>query len=139
MIIDVIDGSNYFKGLLLLIRKDHKISNHEAELMKKIGKSLGLNEEFCDEAIRDILGNAYISDAPPKFSTETLAKKFIRDGLRLASADNELHDLEEEWLRAVAAANGIGTDWVAGQKHTALDGTIGEKFDAFDLRIRYHG
>ncbi|HLF15564.1 MAG TPA: hypothetical protein VI932_11815 [Bacteroidota bacterium] len=137
--IDILDGSNYFKGLLLLIRKDHKISDSEAELMKIIGRSLGLERRFCEETIRDILENKYISDSPPKFSSDELAKKFLRDGLRLAAADSEIHDLEEQWLESVADVNGIGSDWVTGEKKAALGGTLGERFEALDLHVRYNG
>jgi hypothetical protein len=139
MTIDILDGSNYFKGLLLLIRKDHKITETESELLKKIGRSLGLERRFCEEAIRDILENSYISETPPKFSSDELAKRFVRDGLRLAMSDNELHALEEEWLSEVATANGLPSGWFADHKRAALDGTIGERFEAFDLRVQYVG
>jgi hypothetical protein len=136
--IDVLDGSNYFRGLLLLIRKDHSINEQEAALMKSIGRSLGLERRFCEEAIRDILENQYITDTPPKFSTVDLARKFLRDGLRLSVADNEIHRLEEQWLTDVASANDIGQEWLAAEKQAALGGTLGERYDVFDLQVRYH-
>ena len=37
MKIGVIDGSNYLKGLLLLVRKDSRISDAEVRLSKCIG------------------------------------------------------------------------------------------------------
>jgi hypothetical protein len=139
MTIDVLDGSNYFRGLLLLIRKDHRITGEEAARMKTIGRSLGLEPRFCDEAIRDILENRYIADSPPKFSNLDLARIFLRDGLRLAVADNEIHKLEEEWLVAVAGINGVDEVWLDGQKRAALAGALGDRFEAFDLRVRYQG
>lgn len=138
MTIDIIDGSNYFKGLLLLIRKDHRINSQEAARMKSIGRSLGLEARFCEEAIRDILENRYIDDTPPRFSDRELAKIFLRDGLRLAVADNEIHDLEERWLVAVAGANDIDEVWLDDQKHAALAGALSERFEAHDLKVRYH-
>ena len=111
MTIDILDASNYFKGLLLLIRQDHKITPAEAATMREIGRSLGLEPRFCEEAIRDVLDNPYITDTPPKFSSDDLAKRFVCDGLRLALADAEIHQLEEEWLAAVAGANGIADEW----------------------------
>ena len=107
MKLSIIDGSNYFKGLLLLIRKDRKIVPAEIILMKRIGKTLGFEAEFCDNAIQEILDNRFIVDAPPEFSTEDLAVKFIKDGLALAHSDGEIHPEEEEWLRSVAEKNGI--------------------------------
>jgi hypothetical protein len=139
MTIDVLDGSNYFKGLLLLIRKDHRITGQEAARMKSIGRSLGLESRFCDEAVRDILENRYIVDTAPKFSSEELARMFLRDGLRLAAADNEIHDLEEEWLVAVAGANGVDAVWLDDQKGAALAGVLGDRFEALDLKVRYGG
>jgi hypothetical protein len=98
MKINVIDGSNYFKGLLLLIRKDRNIAESEIQLMKGIGKTLGFEREFCNNAIHEILENKHIVDVTPKFSTKDLAIKFIKDGLALAFSDNEFHPSEEDWL-----------------------------------------
>jgi uncharacterized tellurite resistance protein B-like protein len=107
MKISVLEASNYFKGLLLLIRKDRKISQIETELMKRIGKTLGFEKEFCDGAIRDILANKFIEDTPPEFSTKELALKFIKDGFSVAFADNEFDPSEEQWLRFTAERNRI--------------------------------
>jgi len=111
MKITVLDGSNYFKGLLLLIRKDQKIAEPEIQLMKRIGKTLGFEREFCENAIHEILGNRHIVDAPPEFSTKELAIKFIKDGLAIASSDKEVHPSEEEWLRSAAEKNGLDLTW----------------------------
>jgi hypothetical protein len=110
MKISVLDASNYFKGLLLLVRKDRKISQSETGLMKRIGKSLGFEKEFCENAIRDILENEYIVDTPPEFSTKELALRFIRDGLALAYSDNEYDPAEKEWLRSTAERNSVEPD-----------------------------
>ena len=52
---------------------------------------------------------------------------------------NEIHDLEEQWLLAVAAANGIDEMWLDDQKEAALAGALGDRFEAFDLHVRYQG
>ena len=111
MKITVIDGGNYLRGLLLLIRKDRKITDSEVALTKRIGKTLGFEREFCDNAIKEILENNHIVDEPPIFSTKKLAEKFVKDGLVFASSDNELHPSEEEWLRSTAEKNGLGLAW----------------------------
>jgi len=111
MKIGVIDGSNYLKGLLLLVRKDSRISEEEVRLTRRIGKALGFERTFCDNAIREILENKYIVDAPPAFSTKKLAVKFIKDGLALAFSDNDVHPSEEAWLRSTAEKNGLGLRW----------------------------
>jgi hypothetical protein len=111
MKITVLDGSNYYKGLLLLIRKDRKITESEIRLMKQIGKTLGFERGFCENAIQEILENRHIVDAPPEFSTKELAIKFIKDGLAIAVSDNEVHPSEEEWLRSTAEKNGLDLTW----------------------------
>jgi len=112
MNISVIDGSNYFKGLLLLVRKDLKVSEPEIEMMNRIGKKLGFEQEFCENAIHDVLENTYIVDSPPGFSNKDLAARFIRDGLALALSDREVvHPSEEEWLRLTVEKNGLDPEW----------------------------
>lgn len=111
MNISILDGSNYFKGLLLLIRKDYKITDSEIEVMKRVGKTLGFEKEFYTNAIRDVLENEYIVDTPPEFSSKELAVKFIKDGLSLSFSDNELHSSEEAWLISTAEKNGLDANW----------------------------
>lgn len=138
MKIPVIDGSNYFKGMLLLVRKDNKITEPETNIMMRIGKALGFEKSFIEEAINEILGNKYISDEPPVFSSRELAQKFIKDGLILAASDEKIHPLEEEWLLAVAGANKIESSWYFDEKNSLLQmkyHTI--RLDADDLDIRY--
>jgi len=119
MKITVVDGSNYFRGLLLLIRKDRRITESEIRLMKRIGKTLGFEREFCDNAIEEIMENTYIVDTPPEFSTKELASKFIKDGLAIAFADDEVHPSEEEWLRSTAEKNGLDQEWFREETVTA--------------------
>ena len=119
MNISVVDASNYFKGLLLLIRKDRKVTESEVKLMKRIGKALGFEREFCEQAIHGILENEHVRDQPPKFSMKELAVKFIHDGLTLSFSDNEMHPAEEEWLRFVADLNGLDLQWFLRERENA--------------------
>ncbi|MEK6650497.1 MAG: hypothetical protein AABY75_05940, partial [Bacteroidota bacterium] len=107
MQISVLDGSNYFKGLLLLLRKDERVTPSELDLMRRVGATLGFEKEFYETAIRDILENTHIVDAPPSFSKICLAEQFVRDGIRIARSDNDVHVREVEWLEATAALNGL--------------------------------
>ncbi|MBI3193886.1 MAG: hypothetical protein HYZ34_05365 [Ignavibacteriae bacterium] len=107
MKINIKDGSEYFKGLLLLIRKDRIISDPEVFMMKRLGKILGFEEKFCLNAILEILENKYIIDSVPVFSSKELAIKFIKDGFSLALSDKKMHPVEEEWLRLTAHINAI--------------------------------
>lgn len=116
MKIPLIDRSNYFRGLLLLIRKDKKVAETEIQLMKQIGKTLGFEPSFCENAISNILENKYILDEAPSFTSIEVAEKFIEDGLYLAFSDGDVHPNEEEWLADVAVKNGIDTNWFLQQK-----------------------
>ena len=119
--IPLIDASNYFRGLLLLIRKDRRLAEPEIQLMKRIGKRLGFEDKFCDNAIQEILENKYIVDVPPEFSKKELAMKFIKDGLQLSFSDHEMHPLEDEWLKSTAEKNGIDMKWFLQERETAME------------------
>lgn len=107
MHITILDRSNYYRGLLLLARKDRRISEVEVSVMMRIGRTLGFDQEFCQNAIHEILENKHVDTSPPVFSSSELAGKFLKDGLTIAAADGALHEEEEAWLRATARANGI--------------------------------
>lgn len=138
MKISVVDGSNYFKGLLLLLRKDGRISQAEIDVMKRIGETLGFERGFCDNAIGEILENTHIVDTPPVFSTKELAIKFVKDGLVLAFCDNDFHPLEEQWLRSTAEINGLEVDWFARERDSVVNkkGPT-DRLEADDLRLMY--
>lgn len=105
--ISKIDAGNYLKGLMLLIRKDHEITEAEKVLLKRIGKSLGFEQEFCENTIDQILNNKFVEDTPPVFSEKELALKFIKDGLAVVFSDNKIHPAEESWLISTAQNNDI--------------------------------
>ncbi len=138
MKIKVLDGSNYFRGLLLLIRKDHMTAEPEIELMSRIGKALGFETEFCNNAINEILHNEYIVDSPPEFSTMELAEKFIKDGLTLAFSDGEIDPLEEEWLKATAEKNRLDPNWFCQEMKSHTRGTeLSKLLEADDLTVTH--
>lgn len=137
--ISVMEAGEYFRGLLLLIGKDHKITDAETVLMKRIGKALGFDEEFCDNAIQEILDNEFIPGEPPAFLNQELAIKFIRDGLTLAGADNELHTSEDSWLRTVAARNGLTAEWYVQERDLPIrrHGDPAGRLEVDDLSVEY--
>lgn len=138
MYISVPDGSNYLKGLLLLIRKDNKITKEEHGLITRIGKNLGFDETFIEEALQEILHNRFISITPPVFSTKLIAEKFLKDGLVIAASDNEIHSAEEEWLLSVAEKNNIGKEWIFVEKSLIRkNGNKTVRLEADSLRIKY--
>ena len=113
------EGSEDFRGLLLLISKDRVITESEVTLMKRVGKALGFEQEFTEEAIGSILDNSYIKSDPPTFSSENISKRFIRDGLAIARSDNGIHRVEAEWLKAVSDHNGLDPSWFSAEKESA--------------------
>ncbi len=138
MIISVLDASNYFRGLLLLIRKDRKTTDPEVDIMKRIGKALGFEKEFCENAIHEILDNPYIVDEPPHFSTKELAVKFLKDGLSLAFADKEIHPHEEHWLRAAAEKNDLDANLVTEElRHARTREGYPKRWEVDDLIVKY--
>ncbi|MBN1615444.1 MAG: hypothetical protein JW950_13340 [Deltaproteobacteria bacterium] len=111
MRISLFDRSLYYKGLILLIRKDREIHDDEKNMVMSIGKMLGFESKFCALTIEEILENKYIDDSPPCFSETNVALSFIRDGLRLSISDGRIHDAEIAWLESVAETNGLSHLW----------------------------
>lgn len=111
MKISLTDRSLYYKGLMLLIGKDHEIHEKERNIMMHIGETLGFETGFCANAIEEIIGNKHVEDSPPLFSEPGIAACFIRDGLRLSTLDGQTHKAELDWLRSVAENNNLGTEW----------------------------
>lgn len=111
MKISLMDRSLYFKGLLLLTRKDQLVGEHERALMMRVGALFSFEKEFCLEVIDDVLTNRHVVDEPPLFSDPEIARCFVKDGLKLSSVDGEIHERELEWLEAVVAANRLDPVW----------------------------
>lgn len=115
MNITFLDRSNYFRGLLLIIKHNRTINDYEIQLMKIIGTALGFEKLFCSEAIKNILINEYVRDEPPAFSHPGIAKMFIKDSLKLAYSDNNISNIEREYLYSIAITNNISTAWINQQ------------------------
>ncbi len=138
MTIKVLDGSNYFRGLLLLIKKDNRVAGPEADLMKRIGKALGFEAEFCSNAIKEILHNEHVSESPPQFSSQELAMKFIHDGLTIAMSDGNIDTREEEWLRTTALTNKLDDHWFDDQlADTRRTSSLAAALQAENLRVTH--
>lgn len=110
MHLSVKDKSNYFRGLLLLVRKDNKITEEERKVLMSLGKSLGFEEKYCRQSIASLLDNKFIAETPPKFSSSEIALNFLADGLRIAESGTEICSEEKHWLRSVAEANAISEE-----------------------------
>jgi len=119
MRMSLMDRSMYYKGLMLLIRKDREIHDEERRIMMVIGKALSFDAKFCENAIKEILTNKHVIDTPPCFSNPAIARCFVKDGLKIALVDNETHKTELAWLKAVADENGLDDSWYKASVETA--------------------
>lgn len=111
MKISIPDRSLYYKGLMILVRRDREIHEKEKKFMMSIGKKLGFDRKFCAKTMEDILVNHYITDEPPRFSKAVVARSFLLDGLKLSAADGQIHEAEISWLTSVAKQNGLADFW----------------------------
>ena len=132
MKISFMDRSLYFKGLLLLIRKDQVVAEEERALMMRIGQLFNFEKRFCQEVIDDILTNRHVLDEPPLFSEPAISRCFIQDGLKLSLVDGHIHESEWQWLKAVAAKNNLDQNWCEAQLQATLDPAGGELRDALE-------
>jgi hypothetical protein len=112
MKIQLLDRGNYYRGLLVLIRSDRTIDAREYEWMIQFGQVLDFDWRFCESAIKDLLDNKHILDEPMTFSNRATAECFMRDAIRLALIDGELHPKELTWLKDVARVNGLENEWL---------------------------
>ncbi len=108
---DVLDKSHYFRGVLLLMRKDFKVSPEEKKFVFKLGKTLGFDKEFVEDSIRDILSNDFIDETPPKFTNQKIAECFIKDGMKLIYTDRNIDPNELNFLEKTALVNQISMEW----------------------------
>jgi hypothetical protein len=110
MKMSLLEKSECFRAFLILIGIDGKISEEERRLLLMIGKKLDFESRFCETSINDLLENNYIDRNPPVFSRKEFAEEFIRDGIRLACSDDDLHPDEKEWLSRIAEQNGLSEE-----------------------------
>ncbi len=102
-----IDKSNFFRGLLLLVSKDNKISQSEKEIILSIGKRFGYSTDYCLQSVNEILVNKYVSHKPPKFTEKATAEQFINLSIQIAVLDYNLHIEEIHWIIDTATVNHI--------------------------------
>jgi hypothetical protein len=104
--------SSYYKGLLVISRRDRVIDDREREFLIRIGTMLDFDKRFCEATIDELLSNPNISRSPIVFPNETILECFFRDALRLARVDGVVHPLELRWLKETAHANGRSVHWL---------------------------
>jgi len=136
-ILNSLDRSYYFKGMLLLVKKDEKISLEEKELLMRIGKILRFNQQFCEQTIKDLLHNEHITEFPLQFSNKEWAEIFLKDALKIAFSDHELHIKEYNWLQQIARTNMISDQWLLDQLSTFLNRHEPDKEINFEIEKFY--
>jgi hypothetical protein len=112
MKVSQIDRSNYYRSMLVLIGRDRIIADEERKMMTQLGKLLDFDLRFCEAAIADLLNNEHITDDPILFEDPRTAECFLKDGLRMALADKEIHSREMDWLKTIARTNKIAEEWL---------------------------
>lgn len=112
MNLPLIVRSDYYKALLVLLKRDRVIHTRERELMIRIGEMLDFDRRFCEATINDLLSNVHITRTPVIFADENIKDCFFRDALRVALVDGEFHPRELSWLRRMARANGRSDRWL---------------------------
>ncbi|HKI77201.1 MAG TPA: hypothetical protein VKA26_01520 [Ignavibacteriaceae bacterium] len=111
MQISVLDKSNYLKGLLVIAKKDNKLTEPEKKIIRNIAIKLGFATDFYEDTLKSLIANKYILDDPIKFSDIKIAESFICDGLKLAYSDGTAPDSELNWLKKIAKSNLIDENW----------------------------
>ncbi len=106
MKIPVMVRSHYYRGLLVVVKRDRFIDPRERELMIQIGKMLDFDRRFCEGAIDELLSNPHITRTPLIFTDEHIKECFFRDALRVALVDGNFHPAELSWLRRMAILRG---------------------------------
>jgi hypothetical protein len=104
--------SDYFKGLLVLSRRDRVIDNRERDFLIRVGEVLDFDRRFCETTIDELLSNVNITRNPIVFADEDIKESFFRDALRIAFSDGYVHATEFRWLRTMAHANGKSDEWL---------------------------
>ena len=129
-----LDKSNYFRGLILLIGKDKKITESEKGIIKSIAKILNYNQEFVERAMNDLFANKYIVMEPPEFSNLRFVEIFIRDGLRIALTDGVIDLREIHWLMSVAQKNRLSKQWFFSELEYFLDNYNSKVKDVYEIQ-----
>jgi hypothetical protein len=131
----LLDRSNYYRGLLVLIGRDRIIHPDEHKLMLQVGMMLDFDKRFCEAAITNLLENEHINEDPILFDDREMAECFLRDALKISLVDQELDSREFAWLQNVARTNEIQYEWLENERRliteTALQEYSPESFEIY--------
>ena len=108
---EIIDRSSYLRGLLLLIKKDKNVWDHENSFFLAEGSSLGFDKEFSSSALKEVITNKYIDTSTPLFYNKTYAIRLLIRGIQMINQNEKAHPEEINFLLSVAAINGLSDKW----------------------------
>jgi hypothetical protein len=128
-----LDRSNYIKGLLLLIRKDKKITDEERDFLYNAAVTLSFNKKFIERAIDELFENEYLGDEPPVFSQKHYSEAFLKDAIKLAFVDNELSSEEFDWLQSIAVSNDLSNEWLRNELEHYLSGQESHRAEVLEI------
>jgi hypothetical protein len=137
MRINPLDTSNYFRGLLVLVTREKQINQRERTLLKKMGRFLGFNQDFIDSAIDDFINNKYVKTEVPLFSNCEVVELFLKDGIKLAFANDTLTIKQIEWLMAIAITNKISKQWLFIELENYIENCSTEYDEEFELQKHF--
>ncbi len=107
----VMDRSNYLRGLLLLIKMDRNVWDHENFIFLDEAESLGFDKEFSMNALRELIINKYIDPSPPVFFDKKFAARLIIRGMYMINQNYKIHPEEIKFLISTARANNLSDKW----------------------------
>lgn len=122
----LLDRSNYYRGMLVLIGRDRIIHPAEHKLMLQVGGMLDFDKRFCEAAIANLLENKHINEDPIHFEAREMAECFLRDALKVSLVDKDLHVRELAWLQNVARTNEIPDDWLENERRLVMETALQE-------------
>lgn len=108
---EVMDKSSYLRGLLILIKTDKNVWDHENYSFLEEAESLGFDKEFSINALRELMLNKYIDPSAPQFFDKKYAARFIIRGLHMINQNYKIHPAEINFLIETARVNGLSDKW----------------------------
>ena len=135
------DRSNYFNGTLLLMGREVLAEESEKNSVRRLGKILDFEPQFCEYVISHFLDDTFTIQEPVKFSNPEIAKIFIRDGIKICFANQAVKVSKVEMLYKIAVGNHLSAKWFARELYDFLDKGESEVDHLFEIarffKIKY--
>ena len=97
--------------MLILIKKDKNVWDHEMKLFFEEEIPLASRKIFCDNSLNNLLININIDSNPPEFFDKKIAEKLLIKGIQVINDDLKIHPEKLAFLEAVAKNNGLLQEW----------------------------